>query len=186
MKTAMKTFGLDMSLAPSTLVINQRNSTPKTVSVSKRERHSRNRTPVSPNPVDYRKFRDNVEELPQPSQKLPRKVRSLQLVEKGATALTAGLILLTFGVYGWTVYIPKLWSKEFTNLETLQRHERHLTATNESIKDQLARQAETEQGLKNLQPTDSLFLTPSPVTPVKSPNQTTQSQNPVVTTPLAY
>lgn len=87
-------------------------------------------------------------------------------LQQATSAISIGLVVATLGVYGWTVYVPKMWSQAYKDLETLQRHERHLTATNESIKNQLALQAEKpESGLANPHPAQSIFL---PFTPVKS------------------
>jgi hypothetical protein len=66
------------------------------------------------------------------------------------------------------VYIPKVWDKEFGKLEALQRHERDLLATNETIKHQLARQAENPAtGFTAPRPFQTIFLRRSPTAPVK-------------------
>jgi hypothetical protein len=93
----------------------------------------------------------SVERVPvAPTQKqlASRQLRSLCLLERIVAVITFCLLGSTLGIYAWTVYIPKVWDKEFGKLETLQRHERHLLATNETLKHQLAQQAEKpETGL---------------------------------------
>jgi hypothetical protein len=88
-----------------------------------------------------------------------RQLRSLSLLERIVAVITFCLLGSTLGIYAWTVYIPKVWDKEFGKLETLQRHERHLLATNETLKHQLAQQAEKpETGLTHPQPFQTIFL----------------------------
>jgi hypothetical protein len=93
------------------------------------------------------------------------------------------------GVYAWSVYIPRLWSQEYQKLETLQRYERHLTAMSESLKNQLAQQAERpEMGLTNLHPAQVIFLSPTSVPSLSQPQKNTVAENKLIIgkTPLAY
>jgi hypothetical protein len=108
-------------------------------------------------------------------------------LQQASSVITFSLILTTLGVYAWTVYVPKLWSKEYRNLETLQRHERHLTATNESIKNQLAQQAEKpEAGLSNPHPAQSIFLPETPVKPIIIPETQAKSSPSLTSDSVAY
>ena len=108
------------------------------------------------------------------------------LLLRGTSTLTFCSIAAALTVYGWTVYAPKSWSEEFRKLETLQRHERDLTATNERLKSQLARQAE-KSGLAKPHPAQSLFI---PIADV--PAKPTSASTPIPTnpshlaSPLAY
>ncbi|GBF55431.1 cell division protein FtsL [Microcystis sp. 0824] len=96
---------------------------------------------------------------PTQKQLVSRQLRSLCLLERIVAVITFCLLGSTLGIYAWTVYIPKVWDKEFGKLETLQRHERHLLATNETLKHQLAQQAEKpETGLTHPQPFQTIFL----------------------------
>ena len=96
---------------------------------------------------------------PTQKQLASRQLRSLCLLERIVAVITFCLLGSTLGIYAWTVYIPKVWDKEFGKLETLQRHERHLLATNETLKHQLAQQAEKpETGLTHPQPFQNIFL----------------------------
>jgi len=96
---------------------------------------------------------------PTQKQLASRQLRFLCLLEKIVAVITFCLLGSTLGIYAWTVYIPKVWDKEFGKLETLQRHERNLLATNETLKHQLAQQAEKpETGLTHPQPFQTIFL----------------------------
>jgi hypothetical protein len=97
--------------------------------------------------------------------------------------ITFCLLGSTLGIYAWTVYIPKVWDKEFGKLETLQRHERNLLATNETLKHQLAQQAEKpETGLTHPQPFQTIFLQRKSAPNLK-PEPTSQPQSTVNSRP---
>lgn len=82
--------------------------------------------------------------------------------------VTFSLLGSTLAIYAWTVYIPKVWDQEFQKLETLQRYERHLLATNETIKHQLAEQAEKPvSGFRDPQPFQTIFLRRASADPIK-------------------
>jgi hypothetical protein len=114
---------------------------------------------------------------PTQKQVASRKLRSLSFLERIVAVITFCLLGSTLGIYAWTVYIPKVWDKEFGKLETLQRHERHLLAANETLKHQLAQQAEKpETGLTHPQPFQTIFLQrKSPANPKISPSSQPQS-----------
>ncbi|ACB52793.1 conserved hypothetical protein [Crocosphaera subtropica ATCC 51142] len=141
---------------------------------------------VSRRPSEYR---SKVTRLRTKPKQLPLALQFLLLVQKSSTTLTCGLVAITLGVYGWTVYAPTLWSQEFSKLKTLQRNERQLAATNESLKHKMAEQAEQPaSGLTPPNPYQSIFLAPAdvPVIEVRDQTQDTQ-QTPVITeTPIAY
>lgn len=128
-----------------------------------------------------------IKPLPLPKQKTPAHLRSLLVLQKGASLVTLILIGAALGVYAWTVYIPKLWNKEYNKLETLQRYERQLQSTSETIKEQLAQQAEKpENGLANPNPAQTIFLPAAPETSNYHKANPKSEQVPLVTTPLAY
>jgi hypothetical protein len=116
---------------------------------------------------------------PTQKQVVSRKLRSLSFLERIVAVITFCLLGSTLGIYAWTVYIPKIWDKEFVKLETLQRHERHLLAANETLKHQLAQQAEKpETGLTHPQPFQTIFLQrKSTANPKISPSSQPQSTN---------
>lgn len=117
----------------------------------------------------------------------PLWLQMLLTLQRGSDLMTLLLVTATLTIYSWTVYTQQQWAKEYRKLESLQRHERHLTTTNEVIKDQLAQQAENPSaGLVTPSTSNSIFLQPAPqrqanITP-------TQVSQPVSTTstPLGY
>ncbi|MDJ0658037.1 MAG: hypothetical protein QNJ42_00945 [Crocosphaera sp.] len=133
--------------------------------------------------------RCKVTPLPTKGKQLPLALQFLLLVQKGSTSFTCGLVAITLGVYGWTVYAPTLWSQEFSKLKTLQRNERQLAATNESLKHKMAEQAEQPAaGLTPPNPYQSIFLSPAEVPVIEMSEQPQEKQNiPIITdTPIAY
>lgn len=133
--------------------------------------------------------RSKVTHLPTKSKRLPLALQFLLLLQKGSTTFTCGLVAITLGVYGWTVYAPTLWSQEFSRLKTLQRDERQLAATNESLKHQMAQQAEQpESGLTPPNPHKSLFVTPAEVPVIEVKEQMGESKKtPIIPeTAIAY
>lgn len=120
---------------------------------------------------------------------LPLALQFLLLVQKSSTTFTFGLVAITLGVYSWTVYAPTLWSQEFSKLKTLQRNERELAATNESLKHKMAKQAEQPgSGLTLPNPHQSIFLSPAEVPVINIDDQSEETKEiPIITeTPVAY
>ncbi|MCU0537184.1 MAG: hypothetical protein MUD14_25135 [Hydrococcus sp. Prado102] len=129
-----------------------------------------------------------VKQLPLRSRQLSQRARSLLALQKISSGVAFCLVASALGVYAWSVCVPRLWSQESKKLETLQRHERHLTAMSETLKNQLAQQAERpETGLAKLNPAQVIFLSPSSVPPLNQPQTTATENQPIVgNTPLAY
>ncbi|MGK7943605.1 MAG: hypothetical protein AB4058_03970 [Microcystaceae cyanobacterium] len=119
---------------------------------------------------------------------LPPKLQFLLTCQKACSWVTFFLVLATLATYSWTVYAPKLWSREYRKLEALQRHERHLMTTNEGIKKDYADLAEKPySGLKKANPYDNIFLTVDPVSlPSPVPEKPTPDLLDTSNTPLAY
>jgi hypothetical protein len=154
-----------------------------------RNRPLGSRSRKAENPAVSGMSRRNILPLPIQSPQLSAKERSLLTLEKTSFAITLSLVASALGVYAWSVYIPRLWSQEYQKLETLQRYERHLTAMSESLKNQLAQQAERpEMGLTNLHPAQVIFLSPTSVPSLSQPQKNTVAENkPIIgKTPLAY
>jgi hypothetical protein len=102
---------------------------------------------------------NKVKSLKPKKPQLPTAVILLLVAEKILSWAALSALAASLGFYAWTVYLPKLWSQEYKKLETLQRHERQILATNASLKQQLAQQAEKpETGLANPQPSQSIFI----------------------------
>ena len=97
--------------------------------------------------------------------KLPGKKHSsatlklLILLQKSSSLLAVVMMLSSMGIYLATVRIPQLWSQEYEHLEALQRQERNLVAMDESLKYEIARQAEQpEWEMSAIAPENTLFL----------------------------
>ncbi|MEL4896985.1 hypothetical protein [Crocosphaera sp. Alani8] len=151
-------------------------------------RHLRSVAPktLAPKPSQPRA---KVTPLPTQPKRLPLALEFLLLLQKSSTTITCGLVAITLGVYGWTVYAPTQWSQEFSKLKTLQRNERQLAATNESLKHKMAQQAEQPgSGLTSPKPHKSIFLTPAEVSimEVKDPLPNPEGKSIVLDTPIAY
>ena len=114
---------------------------PSHLSKSTRPRPSRPPTKQSKTPalsVVSPKAKSTINSLPsQSSTPLSVKLQCLLTLQRGSSIFTASVVALTLGIYAWTVYVPKLWSKEFRKLETLQSYERQLVAMDETLKNQL-------------------------------------------------
>lgn len=152
---------------------------------SDRDRLKKPTTPIHSKPRNDRK----IERLPRESRRLPAELRSLKAIQQISSVLTFGLVASALGIYAWSVYVPRLWSQEYKKLETLQRYERHLTAISETLKNELAQQAEKpELGLANPRPTQMIFISPSSVAPLARTSKTTPAENRTLIskTPLAY
>ncbi|BFM38930.1 hypothetical protein OLK001_08560 [Synechocystis sp. LKSZ1] len=126
-------------------------------------------------------------------QELPTALLVLSHFQRATTVLTLGLVTLALGIYGSTVYTPMQWSREYARLKTLQQTERQLLANTESIKNQLAQQAEQpNSGLVKVSPQQNIFLPTSalPSQPLTRESTTvaTVSTLPLVLNhkPLAY
>jgi hypothetical protein len=106
---------------------------------------------------------------------LPTSVQVLLRFQQVTSCITLGVVATVLGVYGWTVYTPSLWSKEYKELKALQQTERQLITNTEAIKHQLAQEADRpSSGLVNPSPGQNLFL------PAKSSQQTIDKDNTAV------
>jgi hypothetical protein len=80
-----------------------------------------------------------------------------------SSVATLGFVSASLVVYIWTVYTQQLWNQEYRKLLTLQRHERQLIGANETLKQQLANQANAQDnGLVDPSLDSKLFLKPAP------------------------
>ncbi|GEM_PF-853002 len=116
-----------------------------------------------------------IQQFPTPTQ--PLWLKGLMSLHFISSCTTFVLISAALGLYGWTVYTQQSWGKSYRYLETLQRNERELTTTNETIKNDLAIQAEKpETGLVNPDPNTTIFLKPTP-DELKSPDLLPSEEN---------
>ena len=98
------------------------------------------------------------------TQKLPVNLQVLLLLQKGSFGVALLTMAASLGLYIATVRIPPLWSQEYSNLESLQQQERQLTAINETLKYQLAREAKQQNlNLSPQQSQNAVFITPAQV-----------------------
>lgn len=108
-----------------------------------------------------------VETLPTPE--LPLWLKFLLLFQRSSGILTVGLIAAAGIVYAQTNNTPKQWTKEYHKLRSLERDERNLIATNESLKNQIALKAEKkETGFVNSVPDSVVFIAPTPESQIKN------------------
>ena len=100
--------------------------------------------------------------FPQHNQ-LPQNLKLLSAIQKTSFGIALASMLASTGLYISTVQIPRLWSQEYRNLEDLQRQERELTAINEKIKYQIAREASQDKRLSISKPESAVFISPAKV-----------------------
>ncbi len=116
--------------------------------------------------------------LPTPAQSAVRKLptarpvpnwlRLLMQAQRGSLIVTFALIVTTLVVYGGTVYMQQLWSKEYRKLKTMQRSERQMLAASEVLKNQIIQQAESpNSGLVAKTPQHTLIVESAPIRTVK-------------------
>ena len=82
------------------------------------------------------------------------------------------LVSTTLVVYGWMVYSQHLWSSSYKKLQDLQRDERQLTKHDETLKNQMAQEAEKpHSGLVSPTPANTIFLEETPTSSSRQVNQ---------------
>ena len=141
---------------------------------------------MSRSSLPHKEGGQRVEKLPS-RQNLPIWLRTLLFLQRSSSVASFFLISATLALYGCTVYTQQMWSQEYRKLETMQRHERLLTATNEVLKTQLAKQAERpDTGLVAPNPANMLFLSPAPQRPPKEAPKGNSEPKPAPNLPLGY
>ncbi|WP_009632785.1 hypothetical protein [Synechocystis sp. PCC 7509] len=109
----------------------------------------------------------------------------LRFWQRRSSLITLMLIGGTLLTYSFTVYLQQQWAREFRKLESLQRHERQLTTTNEVLKNQLATQAEQPStGLVPPNPADAIILKTS--SPITGDRPSLQPPSPKIDIPSGY
>lgn len=172
-KYSLKNHEMLMNAAPRFVVPQPPHS--RRPAASSRVIHSKAAFASSVTSMPSRSAGQNVTRLNTPQRLIPAWLRSLRFLHRSSDIVTFLLIATTLTVYSWTVYTQQQWSQEYRKLQNLQRQERHLTTANETMKDQLAQQAERPAtGLVTPTHANAIFLTPAP-----------QRQSPVVQAPTA-
>jgi hypothetical protein len=119
----------------------------------------------------------------------PLWLETLYLLQVGSSVFSFFLVGAMLFMYGMTVYAPYKWTEEYRRLKELQKDERQITAANEMIKNQLAKQAQTQGvGLVDPDPTARPIILPvTPTQPLKqNQDETPKIKAPQVSGPLAY
>ncbi|MBE9180389.1 hypothetical protein IQ268_17650 [Oculatella sp. LEGE 06141] len=138
-----------------------------------RSRHSKQQiVPLQPKSMPVGVNRQTVKSLPN-AQADPAWLKLLMVAHRGSSLVTVSLIAAVLAVYSWTVYSQQIWSRQFQQLEALQRKERQLTTANEVFKNEMAQQAgQSDTGLLLPSPGNTIFLEPAtPRPPLASPSE---------------
>jgi hypothetical protein len=86
----------------------------------------------------------------------------LQILNRHSSVLAFLMVATMLVVYGWTVYSQQLWSQSSKRLQSLQRQERQLMATDAALKEEMAKEAQkAPNGLVSPTPGNMIFLPPS-------------------------
>ncbi|NEO29275.1 MAG: hypothetical protein F6K36_02230 [Symploca sp. SIO3C6] len=118
---------------------------------------------------------------------MPNWLQSLLFLQRSSDLISVLLVGATLSIYSWTVWTQQQWTREYRKLETLQRQERDLTSANETLKEQLAQQAESPaSGLVNPTTANTIFLPPAKERKSQAVPKPKTSQQPAATIPLGY
>lgn len=143
--------------------------------------------PLPPKNPKLRQLNPKISNIRQQSAQMPLLLRLFIKLYQTSTIITTCLVAAVLVVYGWTVYSQKQWGQEYSKLEKLQRNERYLTSTNEILKNQLAKQAETaETGFVMPSPATTVFIKPSPAPKKKESAKKEQKIEKPADMPLGY
>jgi hypothetical protein len=116
-------------------------------------------------------------------------LKILRLIQQSSSLIAFVLVIATLIIYACSFYLPQQWSKEYKQLKILQRQERELIRVNESLKKQLAQQAENpDAGLENFDPTSAIFISPAQSSSTKTTinHKNTESQRIFDRVPVGY
>lgn len=128
-----------------------------------------------------------VKQLPK-TPRLPLGLKLLVGVQQGSTVLTGGLVATALVIYSWTVYLDKTVARAFQHLETLKVSTQQVTTANETLKNNMAEQAESPAaGFRPFEPKRAIFLAPAPVRPSVEPSiEPSEPNTPSMPHPLGY
>lgn len=148
-------------------------------------------SPSRPTPQRIKSSERRVIPLPvQPqaeARQSPRWLQSLLWVQHTSTVLSLGLVGSTLLLYAMTVYSQQLWNRQYRQLETLQRHKRDLVATHETLKHQLATEAQQSTNqLVNPEPSHTIFLPTTGQPSFREPTVTPTLQQSLPQAPIGY
>ncbi|MBE9115220.1 hypothetical protein IQ249_04830 [Lusitaniella coriacea LEGE 07157] len=145
---------------------------------------TRNSSLRHPTPHPARK----VERLPLRSPQQPPLLRTLLFLQHASSFVTFSLFGVVLCIYASTVYLQQQWSEAYQKLENLQRETRNLTAADEILKNQLAKQAQNpDAGLVMPSPDNNIYLSPSTQTSTPEPAASPKPETPQPSNvPLGY
>lgn len=121
-----------------------------------------------------------------PSRPIPIWLKSLVALQRSSSVIAFFMVGGVLLLYGQTVYTQQLWNQEYQKLEQFQRNERQLTATIESLKNDIAQQAE-RPGMGFVPPSaaNTIYLQPTPsAVPVVAPVAPSLPAEPML--PMGY
>jgi membrane protein insertase Oxa1/YidC/SpoIIIJ len=114
-------------------------------------------------------------------------LKVLRFFQQSSSVLAFSLVIVTLLVYVSSFYLPQKWSKQYKQLTILQRQERELTRVNESLKKQLAQQAQRpDSGLESFDPTKAIFIEPAKNSSNKATKDKSNSNTLFDRVPLGY
>ena len=118
------------------------------------------------------------------------RLKSLCLLQKITLGIGSCLMASSALVYASSVPMPQMWSQEYEQLKSLQRQERELTAANETIKNDLLKQAQQEAKdakyqLSYLRPDSVIFIEKAKINS-QSPKDSKNKHSPFDSIPLSY
>lgn len=116
-------------------------------------------------------------------------LRSLVKAQTVSSVMTFLLVAAALFIYGSTVYSQQQWGTSFRKLENLRRLERKLLGANETLKTDLARQAEDPaNGLVPPNVDKIIFLEPVPVksAPLEAPAEQLEPLQSPESKPVGY
>jgi len=124
-----------------------------------------------------------------PTLEIPLCLKILLFFQRSSTVVAISLIAITSIVYAKTNQTPQQWTEQYRKLIMLQSDERNLVATDESLKNKIAQDAEKkETGLVNPLPSSVLFLSPQNLekTLPQKNSQNTTNKNDLTINPQGY
>ena len=148
-------------------------STPGFLSRQRRSSIVSNNSPapqVNPQRVNKNRRSRNHKAIPvmPDGSKVPMWLMRWNSLHRHTSIATFVLVSATLVVYGLTVYSQHLWSSSYKKLQDLQRDERQLTKHDQTLKNQMAQEAENPlSGLISPTPANTIFL-PEETTPSSS------------------
>lgn len=153
---------------------------------SRREKIQATQSPMLISPLHRKTSKPTVHFL-NPSKGIPAWLQLFVSLQRTSTILAFLMVSAVLATYSWTVYSQHNWSRAYGRLETLKDNERKLMQTSESLKNQIAQQAETPgSGLVLPDASHTVYLEPAPVRSPSEAQALEVAPKPVSNSPLGY